>query len=361
MKKIFTLGSISLIVGITILTSGCGRTNQLDDTIAEPAKIQEIKTLFAKKYGKQTENISIDIKQEQDNYIMGRVTFKTKEALESGIFYAVKEEEWLIVFDGNGVVPCSDLEKYNFPEKMKEGCYTEPDEITKLLTELDVATNIDFEKIEDDEFTWYQKIADETTSSTLQGKTTRGKEFNSEQKKAINSFFTSKEFISDTDNTNDGTISGQIGLKKDNTVCIVNSKISGFNENNGSDIPENYKEDLEINCGKLDNTKKIKDPLLQENENLEVTKDNTFSITLEANATTGYTWEVEGESEYLKLLDKKYTATTSTEGLLGAGDTETFSFKALKLGKIEITFSYVRPWEEAEEPVKKKIYEITIK
>jgi len=92
--------------------------------------------------------------------------------------------------------------------------------------------------------------------------------------------------------------------------------------------------------------------------NIETKKDENFLISLEANATTGYQWEVDFDSDYLQLVDKDYRV--SSPELIGSGGYETFKFQALKSGQTEITFSYLRIWE-SRQPAKTKVYQITIK
>ncbi|MCG2685983.1 protease inhibitor I42 family protein [Candidatus Parcubacteria bacterium] len=70
-----------------------------------------------------------------------------------------------------------------------------------------------------------------------------------------------------------------------------------------------------------------------------------FTIRLEANATTGYSWEVTYDEEYLELTDQDYETEASPE-IVGAGGRAVFTFQALTVGETEITFSYSRPWEE---------------
>ena len=97
---------------------------------------------------------------------------------------------------------------------------------------------------------------------------------------------------------------------------------------------------------------------LKTNE-LETKKDDNFSVILEANPTTGYQWAIDFEADYLQLVDREYTPASSE--LIGGGGDEIFNFLALKSGQTEITFSYLRPWEEDKPAIEEKIYQIIIK
>ncbi len=75
-----------------------------------------------------------------------------------------------------------------------------------------------------------------------------------------------------------------------------------------------------------------------------------FSIVLESNRTTGYSWQLqkgEGDeafdTEVLELVSTAYEEPDS--GLLGAPGEERWTFKALSEGRTRLSFAYVRPWE----------------
>jgi len=70
-----------------------------------------------------------------------------------------------------------------------------------------------------------------------------------------------------------------------------------------------------------------------------------FLIALDSNPTTGYNWEVSYDDTMLSLEYEEYSA-EKCEGLVGAGGTQYFAFKALKAGETEIETVYKRSWEE---------------
>ena len=94
-----------------------------------------------------------------------------------------------------------------------------------------------------------------------------------------------------------------------------------------------------------------------EEETIGVVMGDNFSISLEANPTTGYEWEVEFDSDYLELVNKEYIP-DSDESLVGAGGHQTFNFLALKSGNTSIKLSYLRSWEG--NAIKIQVYDITI-
>jgi len=81
----------------------------------------------------------------------------------------------------------------------------------------------------------------------------------------------------------------------------------------------------------------------------------TFTISLESNPTTGYSWQAEFDTESLELVSEDFT-TDST--LIGAGGVQKFEFMALKQGQVLVTMVYKRPWED--ESIDTKIIPVNI-
>jgi len=76
-------------------------------------------------------------------------------------------------------------------------------------------------------------------------------------------------------------------------------------------------------------------------------------VRLGSNPTTGFSWSpiVEQDPSLLKQLGTPiYEQDPSSRGRKGGGGTETFLFKAVAYGKVDLKFSYRRPWEKDTEP-----------
>lgn len=88
--------------------------------LPEISASDELKQLFAEKYPKYAQTISVSINKETESHIRGSV--KMANAAPGGNFLAAKiDGKWAIVFDGNGEIPCS-LSKYGFPQDMLSDC-----------------------------------------------------------------------------------------------------------------------------------------------------------------------------------------------------------------------------------------------
>lgn len=83
-------------------------------------------------------------------------------------------------------------------------------------------------------------------------------------------------------------------------------------------------------------------------------------IALESNPTTGYSWEASYDETRLELVEETYELGEYAEqGLVGAGGTELFRFKALKSGEAKITMDYKRSWET--EVLEQKVFTVEVK
>ena len=97
-------------------------------------------------------------------------------------------------------------------------------------------------------------------------------------------------------------------------------------------------------------------------ETIGISADREFIIliALESNPTTGYSWEASYDETMLELVEETYELGEYAEqGVVGAGGTELFRFRALESGEIEITMVYKRSWEA--EVLDQKVFTIDIK
>ena len=93
---------------------------------------------------------------------------------------------------------------------------------------------------------------------------------------------------------------------------------------------------------------------------IKTDKEFVVLIALESNPTTGYSWQASFDTTALELVEQTYElGEYAKEGLVGAGGTELFRFKALKSGTVQITFNYQRPWED--ESIDQKTFTVEVK
>ena len=95
-------------------------------------------------------------------------------------------------------------------------------------------------------------------------------------------------------------------------------------------------------------------PTICKETSIKVKSGHTFSIKLKANPTTGYLWQLAKplDNNYVELVSSDYIPPRTK--LVGAGNIEVWTFKAIKTGKTEIILQYLRPWEKVSSVEEKK-------
>lgn len=224
-------------------------------------------------------------------------------------------------------------------------------EISLLLEDIENVTELDFGDEQEVEFSWMIEQDKEIKEIVVKGQQIDAKNILNTDSTKIRDYFNGNDFEQDGYNLASGTVAGLTGYEKGNIVCVVVAKVC-TEETSCFD-----KSDVSIKCGYLDDSL---EPISSGNiseQDLAIENGKDFSISLDANLTTGYQWQVDFDYVFVEFLDVKYTP-PSTE-LVGAGGVEKFDFKAIKSGEASIIFSYLRPWEE-KAPIKKIIYNLII-
>ncbi len=86
----------------------------------EKSTKDSITELFSQKYNRQASDLIIGVLTDTGKFAKGTVNFKNEGG---GIWLAAKTEKgWELASSGNGIVPCADIEKYNFPKDMVPAC-----------------------------------------------------------------------------------------------------------------------------------------------------------------------------------------------------------------------------------------------
>jgi len=87
-----------------------------------------------------------------------------------------------------------------------------------------------------------------------------------------------------------------------------------------------------------------------------------FAVELDSNPTTGYSWGVDFDSKNLSQVSKSYSSSLSPPGMVGAGGTDRFTFKALAAGTTDLKFKYYRTFEPATiPPIQTKTFKVIVK
>lgn len=80
---------------------------------------------------------------------------------------------------------------------------------------------------------------------------------------------------------------------------------------------------------------------------IETQVGKTFTISLKANATTGFTWQmIKGTDDAVVQKVKDIYTAENSGGRSGVGGTHVWTFKAVKAGTTKIKLQYQRIWEK---------------
>lgn len=82
----------------------------------------------------------------------------------------------------------------------------------------------------------------------------------------------------------------------------------------------------------------------------------SFRIVLPSNPSTGYSWVVDFDKNFLKLEKSRYMR--PSQQIPGRGGRHLFIFTPLKAGETTLELNYKRPWEAS--PVETQKYSISI-
>ena len=79
---------------------------------------------------------------------------------------------------------------------------------------------------------------------------------------------------------------------------------------------------------------------------IEATCMKEFSITLDTNPSTGYSWVPLFDAKFLELRDRSFKPNNKESKRLGSSSKEVFTFSPIQRGNTTITLTYKREWEE---------------
>ena len=85
------------------------------------------------------------------------------------------------------------------------------------------------------------------------------------------------------------------------------------------------------------------------------------TVELEGNPTTGYTWVYTMSPEGVaREVSSEYIPDTTNAAAVGSGGKFVFVFEAVAPGEAELSFSYLRVWEENIPPLRTLTYKLIV-
>ena len=106
-----------------------------DDPSGSSAIENQVLLAFAEKYGRPSAQISLKVNQFSENFASGVVNFADEISGAYWLAYKPAGQNWQLVFDGNGTIPCGAVDPYGFPAEMVPECWDES--LQSLKTRLD--------------------------------------------------------------------------------------------------------------------------------------------------------------------------------------------------------------------------------
>jgi len=93
---------------------------------------------------------------------------------------------------------------------------------------------------------------------------------------------------------------------------------------------------------------------------VDVKVDDKFTISLEANPSTGYSWELTGPLDDKVVLELGSDHQPGQGSGVGVAGQQLFRFQAVGQGTTTIGLQYVRPWETGVPPAKTSEFTVNV-
>jgi hypothetical protein len=126
-KKLLIVISVILIIGAITVSQRKPQnippteTQPVINATAQETVQQAITQQLSQKYSKPMEAVLVNVENSTDLFAKGTIGFS--DEMGGGIWLAAKTQNgWELAFDGNGIVSCEILNKYNFPKDIAPGC-----------------------------------------------------------------------------------------------------------------------------------------------------------------------------------------------------------------------------------------------
>jgi predicted secreted protein len=84
-------------------------------------------------------------------------------------------------------------------------------------------------------------------------------------------------------------------------------------------------------------------PVAQTGTTVDAAVGDTIVVTLEGNATTGYTWKFTAGDTF-EIVSSKYVPDPSPSNMAGTGGTQLVTLKVTKVGTSDLTGMYQQQW-----------------
>ena len=99
---------------------------------------------------------------------------------------------------------------------------------------------------------------------------------------------------------------------------------------------------------------------LDKDTDINIRRGQMLEIALEANPTTGYTWEMIDHDNPGILRQTGQSRYRGGSDLVGAGGIRIYGFETIKTGRAVLLFKYRRVWEKDVAPVRQYTVKVDV-
>ncbi len=86
----------------------------------------------------------------------------------------------------------------------------------------------------------------------------------------------------------------------------------------------------------------------------------TFSVSLEAQLSTGYSWKLMKLPSALKIVKEEVLTEKKNADITGGFEIQQFVFKSIEKGELTLTFNYAQHWKDKPESAKTTTVKVII-
>lgn len=117
---------------------------------------------------------------------------------------------------------------------------------------------------------------------------------------------------------------------------------------------------MALGCGPPQTARAVKLDASANGQKIELQRGRSLEISLEANPTTGYGWEVEGVDKRV-LRQVGEVEFTPESNRIGAPGVQILHFEAVGAGQTTLRLVYRRPWEKEAKPLKTYSIQVVVR
>ena len=118
---------------------------------------------------------------------------------------------------------------------------------------------------------------------------------------------------------------------------------------------------LTVATGCSPQQQEVKASVSDNGREMQLKKGQTLVVTLEANPTTGYSWEVTEPLDEQVLRQLGEPEFKAESDLVGAGGVQILRFEAVNAGQTTLKLAYRRSWEKDVEPLETYSIEVVVR